>query len=115
MNLPGGCLESHRNVTLVHWRDNEGSLDGNIDSAGFDLRHLTPIKYLDCTPNSYTEGKQRNGNPATQNTAHDSEVFLSVTIELYMRLPSTRETDKRSSPRPSVEITLDLDLWMMCP
>lgn len=35
----GGRLESHRNFTLVHWRDNEGSLDGNIAKGGFELRH----------------------------------------------------------------------------
>ena len=35
----GGRLESHRNFTLVHWWDNEGSLDGNIAKGGFELRH----------------------------------------------------------------------------
>lgn len=42
-----GRWGSHRNFTLVHWWDNEGSLDGNIARGGFELRHLTPIKWLD--------------------------------------------------------------------
>ena len=44
----GGRRESHRNFTLVHWRDNEGSLDGNTARGGFELRHLSPVEWLDC-------------------------------------------------------------------
>lgn len=60
-------LESHRIFTLVQWRDNNGSLDGNIARGGFGLRHLTHIKWLYCRLWTQTMGKWRNGNPSTQN------------------------------------------------
>lgn len=44
VKVGGGCSESHRNFRRVHRRDNEPSLDGNMDRRGFELRHLTPIK-----------------------------------------------------------------------